>query len=150
MKKNNFIALLCHVALCILGLILSILVSLPMLQHQGLFFLGLIISFLIICGLYVVSGRFMDEQGSRAKNLLSVSSVSILLLAIAIVSSFLSIHPTQGSEWSLYVIANLSLFSVIIGEISDTTLIVFAFLFALIPSFCIWAGMNKKKPHARL
>jgi hypothetical protein len=150
MKRNNLIALGCHVGLCILGLILSVVVSLPILQNQGLFFLGLIVSFFIICGLYVVSGRFMDEQGSRAKNLLSVSSVSILLLMIAIVSSFMSVHPSQGAEWSLYIIANLSLFSVIIGNISDATLIICAYLFALIPSFFIWFGMNKKKPHASL
>jgi hypothetical protein len=149
MKKNNLIAIVCHVALCILGLILSVVVTLPFLQKQGLFFLGLLVTFLIICGLYVISGRFMDEQGSRAKNLLSVSSVSILLLLIAITSSFMSIHPSQDATWSLYIIANLSLFSVIIGEISDTTLMVCAYLFALIPSLCIWVGMNQKKPHAR-
>jgi hypothetical protein len=149
MKRNNLLSLLCHAVLCVLGLLVSILVSIPFFQKQSLFFLALWLIFFIMCGLYVIAGRFMKEQENAMRNLLSVSSVSILLLLIAVVCTLLSLNPTQDPLWAAYLIANLSLCSVVIGEIGNGTFIVLAFLFAPIPSLCMWIGMNAKKPWAR-
>jgi hypothetical protein len=149
MKRNNLLSLLCHILLCVLGLLVSILVSIPFFQKQSLFFLALWLIFFIMCGLYVIAGRFMKEQENAVRSLLSVSSVSILLLLVAVVCTLLSLHPTQDPVWAAYIIANLSLFSVVIGEIGNGAFIALAFLFAPIPSLCLWLGMNAKKPWAR-
>jgi drug/metabolite transporter (DMT)-like permease len=147
MTRNNRMAILIHVILCFVGFLFALLTDRTFLQndHRQLLYVLYGLLLIIICCLYIGLGRgLLKHQGSKLRNLLSVSSVSIILLVLAILCSFVfSLHPTQNVGWALYLFANFSSGFLLSGQ-PDNVFLLLAFVFACIPSVCLWLGIKRK------
>lgn len=149
MLKNNGKAMICHIGICIAigytgGLSPSIL--------RQVFFT------IVVVGMYVMLGTVLENKGSKFKNLMSVSLVSLVCLLfsayVVLVYQFDVVSINYASETLHYKIARIIGFAVNMSVVPTAGLIgctgfyllPYGLLFTFfIPSLTLWIGIEHKK-----
>lgn len=135
MIRNNLLSILIHAILGIIGF------ELVLLNMQGTAVLTLVVMF----AAYVFAGKFfMKHQQNNIRNILSVSSVSVVLLIIAGWCSLVSLEPTQYTVWAFYVAANSPLAPIFLQLHSDRIFLLSAYALSFVPSLGFWMGLCLK------
>ncbi|MFZ5966401.1 MAG: hypothetical protein ACOYVK_04415 [Bacillota bacterium] len=147
MYKNNFRAILIHI---IIGLIIfklfTYIDSLAIenkIKFGGFFYdAGAIFFFLLAIILYLSAGRVLSMQGNKLKDLLSVSSVSIVGLILWLVCFTITggINTGANLNWIPFVFYTAYSFPLNVTFYLDTPFM--AFIYALAPSLLMWASIQ--------
>ena len=160
MIKNNLKALLIHIAIGIPSLIIFFFFVIGQGQpkwasveaarnhHNSMMFISVIVIAVAVFLYYSLAGKHLTNQGSKYKNLLSVSLVGIVGVVLWIVAfNADKIGPSNilsnSQLWERYNMYNgYSFFLIYESEVNNT----YVFLISsFIPTIAMWAGIQRKR-----
>ncbi len=99
MSRNSVLSIMFHVVLSVIGFRLSIL---------GASVTEIYLIIMIMTLSYILLGYlFLKPQLNISDDILSVSFVSIILIIMCVVSSLISLQPTQDIVWMIYLLSIL-------------------------------------------